>query len=363
MNKLRVGLIGLGRIAESHLAAYKEVDTVEVVAGAEINPERLHEITRRWRIRGYKHHDEMLNKEDLDIVCILTPPRVHREIIEMVAAHGINILCEKPIAVTLEDAEGIVSACNRAGVKFYYGSSYRSLPACIKAKEMIDEGLLGDINLMLEIYAGGEGMEGWHDLGPRHYPLGGPGGGGMGLVDHGIHMADIFRWFSGSEVTKVIGRGNYSGETPATEYLTMVFKSGAVGQLVYNEVTYPTSMPYEGIFSLGASWGVTGDLLPGGKWDPQPGSLHIHGKKGALRIFHYANKLFFFGSDRQEQVPILDRPNPGHFGLQMEAFVNSVVHGTEPAVTGLDGLKALQIVLAAYESYESNSVVAISDIA
>jgi len=363
MKRLRIGIIGLGRIADSHLAAYREIDTVEVVAGAEINPERLHEITRRWGISGYAQHDEMLIKEDVDIVVILTPPRVHREIIEMVAGRGIDILCEKPIAIALEDAERIISVCNRTGVKFYYGSSYRSLPACIKAKEMIDEGLLGDIYLMLEVYVGGEGIDGWNDLGPHHYPIGGPGGGGMGLVDHGIHMADIFRWFSGSEVIRVFGKGNYSGEKPATEYLTMIFKSGAVGQLVYNEVTHPAIMPYEGIFSLGASWGVKGELLPGGKWDHQPGSLYIHGEKGALRIFHYANKLFFFGRDRQEQVPILDRSNPGHFGLQMEAFVNSIVHGTEPPVTGIDGLKALQIILAAYESYETNSVVAIPDIA
>jgi predicted dehydrogenase len=183
----------------------------------------------------------------------------------------------------------------------------------------------------------------------------------MGIVDHGIHMADIFCWLAGSDIDVVFGRGNYSGQPPSAEYVTMMFRNGAIGQLVYHEGTYPAVLPHEGIFSLGATWDVHGDLLPGGKWDPQPQCLYIHGEKGALRIFHYANKMFFLGQEIREEVSLLDIPNPGHFGLQMESFADSITHKRPPKVMGQDGLRALRIVLAAYESHEKKMLIKLSD--
>lgn len=184
----------------------------------------------------------------------------------------------------------------------------------------------------------------------------------MGLVDHGIHLVDIFRWLTGSEVGAVAGRGNYSSMPPETEYLTMIFKNGAIGQLIYNEATYPSDMPVEGIFSWGGSWDIHGNLLPGGGWNAYPGSIRVHGEKGALRIFHYANKLFFFREERQEQIQVPDRPMPSNFALQMESFAKCVMKDDEPEVTGIDGLKALQVVLAAYESFETQKIVPIKPV-
>jgi UDP-N-acetylglucosamine 3-dehydrogenase len=362
MRKLRVGLIGLGGVAEVHLAGYKEVNQIEVVAGAEIQKDRLNNMVKKWGIKGYTNYEEMLDKAKLDIACVLTPPRYHREVTEKAAEYGINVLCEKPMAVTLDDAKAMIAKCEKEGVKFCYGSSYRFLPACRKAKEMIDGGLLGDVSILMEVFIGGQGPKNWHDLGPDHYPLGGPGGGGMGLVDHGIHLVDTFRWLIQSEVESVMGRGNYSGQPPNTELLTMIFKNGAVGQLVYNEATYPSDMPYEGIFSWGGGWDISGNLISGGGWNAQPGSIRVHGEKGALRIFYYANKLFLFGNGKQEQIRVMDRPMPSNFALQMESFSTRLQRGDDPEVAGVDGLKALQIILAAYESFESQKIVQIKSI-
>jgi predicted dehydrogenase len=304
-------------------------------------------------LRGYSI-TEMLAKEKL--ISPVSYPILHREITETLAERRIHILCEKPMAVTLDDARSMISAYEKAGIKFYYGSSFRCLPACAKAKEMIERGDIGNVFLMMETYVGGGGPENWHDLGPHHYTPGGPGGGGMGIVDHGIHTADAFQWLSGSDVEQVFGRGNYSGKAPSTEYVTMLFNNGAIGQLIYNEVTFPSVTPYEGMFSLGASWSVSGDLLPPGNWDPQPGSLHIHGDKGALRIFHYANRLYFFGAERQQEVPLLGKSNPGHFGTQIGPS-RIVSSRQDPAVTGQDGLRALGVILAANESQKKRTLV------
>jgi len=362
MKKLRVGLIGLGGVAEAHLTGYKEVDRIEVVAGAEIREDRLKQMVEKWGFKGYLSYEEMLEKENLDIACVLVPARLHREVTEKAAEYGVHVLCEKPMAITLDDAEAMIKKCEKEGVKFCYGATYRFLSACRKAKEMIDKNMLGNIMLLMETLVGGKGFKNFRDAGSQHYPVGGPGGGGMGLVDHGIHLIDMFMWLTASEVESVFGRGNYSGQTPGTEYLTMISKNGAIGQLVYNEATFSSDMPYEGIFSWGGSWDINYNLILGGGWDVQPGNFRVHGEKGALRVFHYANKLFFFGENKQEQVPLLHQPMPGNFMLQMESFANRLIRGEEPEVTGYDGLRALQVLLAAYECFENKKVVSIKSI-
>jgi len=357
MKKLRVGLIGLGNVAVGHLQGYTEVNQVEVVAGTDLRKDRVSQMAKQWKFNAYTDYDKMINSENLDIVCILTPPGVRRQITESAAESGVHILCEKPITLTLEDAKAMITKCNKEGVKLFYGSCYRFLPACMKAKELIDTEELGELSFLLEMFIGGEGLHRWHAL--PHYPAGSPGGGGYGLIDHGIHLVDIFRWFTGSEVETVFGRGIISGDPPTTEYMTLGFKNGTVGQLLYNESTFPSDLPNEGLFSWGLGWGLTGGLgTPG--WDPNPGSIRVHGSRGALRIFHYANKLFFFGDGQHKQISVLDRPHPGNFGLQMESFANSILLDEEPEVSGIDGLKALQLILAAYESFETQNIVSIT---
>lgn len=363
MKKLRVGLIGLGGVAEAHLEGYKEVGSIEVVAGAEIHPERLERMVNKWHIKGYGDYEEMLAKEKLDIACVLVPAISHREVTERVADSGVHVLCEKPLTITIEDAKAMIATCKKTGVKLGYGASYRFLPACRKAKEIIEAGRLGKLMLLMEVYAGGKGYENFRDAGPHHYPAGGPGGGGMGLVDHGIHLIDMFMWLTGSRVETVFGRGNFSGKPPGTEYVTMNLSDGAVGQLVYNEATYPCEMPYEGIYSSGGSWDINYNLTLGGGWDSQPQNFRVYGTKGALRVFHYANKLFFFGDEKEAQIPVLDRPMPGNFAMQMESFADAVLKGEEPEATGHDGLNALQVALAAYKSQDTQKIVKIEPVA
>ena len=143
----------------------------------------------------------------------------------------------------------------------------------------------------------------------------------------------------------------------------MFFANGAIGQLVYNDATFPADLPYEGIFSWGAGWDATYKLIPGGNWNDTPGNIRVHGTKGALRIYHYPNKLFFFSEDKQKQITVQDRPMPGNFAMQLESLVQSILNDSKPEVTGLDGIKALQVLLAAYESYETKKLVSIEPLA
>jgi len=357
MNKLRVGLIGLGGVAEAHLEGYKQVETIQVVAGAEIQTERLARMAEKWRFKGYSDYGQMLAEENLDIACVLTPARFHREVTARVAEAGVHVLCEKPLAVSLDDARAMIEVCDKRGVKLAYGATWRFLPACRKAKEIIESGRLGRVMLMMETYVGGRGYDNFRDAGPMHYPPGGPGGGGMGLIDHGIHLIDMFMWLTGSPAASVFGRGNISGQPPATEYLTMILQNGAVGQLVYNEATLPCEMPTEGIFSWGGSWDINYNMTLGGGWEAQPQNFRVYGTRGALRVFHYANKLFLYEEGRREQIRVLDRPMPGNFAMQMESFARAIQEKKSPEATGSDGLRALAVALAAYKSHETQGLV------
>jgi len=262
------------------------------------------------------------------------------------------------MAVTLEDCRAMIADCARCGVKFGYGSTYRFLPAVRKAREIVADGEIGDVLFLTEHWVGGTGPDGWHEYGPHHYPPGGPGGGGMGVVDHGIHLVDIFSWLTGSEVETVVGRGNISGGEPQTEFLTMLFRSGAVGQLFYNEITFSSDLPTDGIFSLGGRWTPQGRVAPGGNWDEHPLSIRVHGTKGALRVFPYANHLFHNTGDEMKQIPLDGPPMPGNFTGQLEAFAECVRQDSEPEATGDDGVRSLAVVLAAYRSFEEKRFVA-----
>jgi len=344
---LKVGLIGLGGVSEAHLSAYAQVAEIQVVAAAEPRPQRLNEMCVLHGFRGYTDYREMLQTENLDIGCVLVPASLHREVTVACAESGVHVLCEKPMAISLIDAQTMVSVCAQQAVKFFYGASYRFLPAIQKAGELIKAGAIGEVTLMTESVVGGSGPEGHVPLGSAHCPQGGPGGSGMGLVDHGIHMIDLFPWLAHSSIVEVTGRGNISGEAPATEYTCMRLASGAVCHLLYNDCTFDTDLPAEGIFSHGDAWDIHGHV-PADTWHAHPGCIRIYGTRGSLRIFHYANYLFLHDQDSLRQIPLVNQPPPAQFGLQMQSFARSVREDQPPEVTGQDGINALQALLSVY---------------
>lgn len=358
MKKLRVGVIGAGGgVAAVHFQAYQDLDSIDVVAGAELNEAALLRVTERWGVKGYLDFEEMLKEEQLDIACICVPARYHRQVAEKVAEFGVNILIEKPLATTLEDGQAIIDKCRQEGVKLYYGASYRTLTANVTAREMIRNGDLGEISMALELVVAGEGLDSYQECGPHHYPAGTPGGSGLGVIDHGIHLIDLFCWYLDTEVNSVFGRGNISGETPASEHVTVTYKNGAVVHLIANAISFSAQLPTEGVFRWGGSWNPDGNLSLEPSWDSNPLSFQIHGSKGALKVFPYAEQLIYFAKDTIKPIRVESNPMPGNFSRQMESFVDSLINDKEPAVSGEDGMRALKIILAAYESAAKQQVI------
>lgn len=359
-HKLRVGIIGLGSVGELHLTAYQALlEEIEIVAASELDTLRLQHFASHSGFRPYADYLRMLEVEKLDLACVLTPAATHAEITVACARAGLHVLCEKPLAITLEAAQGMITACQKADVRLCYGASYRFLPAIRSARDLILAGAIGDVLLLREQVVTGAGPESHRFMGFAHYPEGGPGGSGMGLVDHGIHLIDTFSWLMDSDIESVFGRGDIAGKNPATEYMLMNFSNGAVGQLVYNDGTFATDLPHEGIFSRGGGWGGKG-YVPPGRWATSPGCIHVHGTKGALRIFHYANALFLVTRSGIEEVSLAGRASPAHFASQLKTFVGNIRENQSPEVPGEVGLTALKVLLHAYESFVTGKLARVA---
>lgn len=351
---LSIGIIGLGGVAQAHLQAIELLSCVRLIAVCDVRPDAAKEVAHRFSATPFTNYHELLEVEGLDLVMVLTPASTHRPIVEAVAAKGLPVFCEKPIAVSLEDAQAMVAACEQAGVKLFYGSSYRYLPAMIKARELIQAGAIGRVQLVTEQLVGGHGELGYQELPPIHYPLGGPGGPGMGLVDHGVHLIDTIPWLCDSPITEAYGRGHISGEAPSSEFMIMHLANGAIGHLIYNAATYTSSLPNEGMFSGGQAWQTDASVADAGGWENEPGSIAVYGSHGALRIFHYTNALFINTGDGPKQLPLSGRAAFGHFATQLETCVDDIVLDRTPAVPGAEGVIALSAMTKVYASMAHN---------
>lgn len=349
MRPLRIGIVGFGAVARLHIESYRNLIDVEVVGVTDNDPARLEEAQHKYGVPTYPTVDELLKKSSPDIVCILTPPAAHEEIVCRCAAAHVHVLCEKPLALSVEACKRMISVCRENDVRLCYGASYRYLPALIVAEGIVRRGDLGEILLLREYAIGGRGPS-HRDTRHAHFPPGGPGGSGMGLYDHGIHLVDVFAWLANSPVTRIWGRGNISGQSQGPEFLHLEYASGAIGQLLYEDGTYSTDLPQEGAFAWAAGWSVGGDDedVRSGAWQSHPGCIHVHGTRGALRIFHYANSVFWRDDRGIRQVPVPGEACPANFSVQLEAFAAAIRNGGPTPVPGEAGLEACRTLLAVY---------------
>lgn len=349
-----VAVIGLGMVADGHLAAYREVPEVQIVAVVDPRVERTREVAARLGVRGFHSCEEMLRHLRPTIGCILSTVASHRENTELLANAGVHVLCEKPMTNNLDDARAMALACQRNGVQFMYGSSYRFLPTIARARELIASGAIGRIMLIEERGVTGSGADQFTPMSSAHYPHGTPGGGGFGIVDHGIHLLDVFPWLLGSPIRRAFGRGNHTGSSMNTEFALLEHECGALGWLVYDEATVSSDMPWEGLFASGLTWkhGIGFGGEPG-DWLGEAASIRVHGTHGALRIYYYANRLFLSVPAGAREIQVSPAAAPTHFGRQLRAFVAALAESAAAPVGPAIGIQALNALMAIYRSAES----------
>ncbi|HKV46079.1 MAG TPA: Gfo/Idh/MocA family oxidoreductase [bacterium] len=341
MPPLRVGLIGCGSIARSaHLPAmYTLNDRVRLVATADLNEAAAQAAAAPWAAAVYTDGHGLVRRDDLDVVMIATPEASHRQWTEAAAAAGKHVLCEKPMAPSLADADAMIAACRAAGVRLMIGHSRRFTRRYLEIRRAIDRGQVGTVRLIREnerrsrprlgVSAGYYTAEHW---------TGDPSMSVGAAVTNGIHEADLLRWFAGSEPVLIAAEHKVTveGNRGVPDFITYTvrFASGAVGS---SEIS---------------------NCLPPGY--PAFHQCEIYGTRGAVRAKdHELVSLTRYrdeGADHPESGRVLLH-NLTAYVREWTGFLDAVQHDRPLPMPPDDARAALRLALAAAESARTGRVV------
>jgi predicted dehydrogenase len=331
---VRIGVIGTGGIAKAHVEGYQYAGA-EVVALCDVNPTTLDARQTEWNVaNGYTSYQDLLNDPTIAAVSICTPNSSHHPITLAAAAAGKHVLCEKPVSMDLAQAEEMINACEKAGVVFQVGHHMRSWAAATQAKGMIDHGHIGDIT-----YARFRQAHDWGGASEVRGVFGSKEASGGGtLLDNGCHLFDLARYFGGN-VTDVFARistRKFDIEVEDTAISSLGFASGALGQV---EVAWTGTGWQEAFWIFGTE-----------------GSMECDNRVGS-NILTYRYRRSSGTNWADTDVATYDlKALPSH--SQHVANFLAAIDGSGPVVcSGTDGLEAVRLVLASYESAATGSVV------
>ena len=161
--KLGFAIYGCGMISSVHANSVLEIEDAELIGVADISYERASDFAKKYNVRAFSDYSELLNSEEVDAVCICTPSGTHADLaIEALRAKK-NVILEKPMAITVQDCDRIIAACEECGKRLMVISQLREKPDIIRAKEIIASGKLGKIvlcNLQMKYYRSPEYYKG-----------------------------------------------------------------------------------------------------------------------------------------------------------------------------------------------------------
>ena len=326
MDRIGIGVIGCGTVAGyGHLPATVSVPLVELKAVADINRERVRKVAEKYGVEAYTDYRGLLKRKDIEAVIVATPTFTHAQIVVDAAKQGKHVLCEKPIAMTLEEADKMIKTAEDYGIKLAIGFTRRSSNSFIKIKELLDKGIIGNLVYIKQvsdwcgpIWAGHERYKWMINKG------GGP------LIDSAVHDFDLLRWYSGSEAERVYAGGRYLKKNivyPDHVNVIVTMKNGVIGYIEH-------------------SWGY---------WKASHTVFHVVGEKGVIIREDKVTKVV-----TEEGIETFETPSDeDRFKIQLESFARAIRGEGEVRATGLDGKLALEIALAALKSIKTGKVVKI----
>jgi UDP-N-acetylglucosamine 3-dehydrogenase len=197
----RVGLVGTSSAAQLHMSGYKEIHNANVVSVCSRKKEHVMAFATNYNVPSfYTDYETMLEKENVDIVDICTPPYLHKDMAVRALETGRHVLCEKPIAIQLEDADEMITKAERNGLKLMIAHCYRFDPAHIEIKSAIDK---GEIGMPRYIRAVKWWVKGGKEMTPDNEYTKLDKFGGL-FIEALIHNADVLRWYLDCEPTETI---------------------------------------------------------------------------------------------------------------------------------------------------------------
>ncbi|MGI8701304.1 MAG: Gfo/Idh/MocA family protein [Nocardioidaceae bacterium] len=324
MTDLRVGIAGAGMIAGVHARAYAAEPGVRVVAVADPVASKAERLASQVGAATLPDLEALI-EADLDILSVCTPSPTHAGLTVQALQAGLNVLCEKPIARSLDDASSIVRASEPAAGICMIGHVSRFEPDHRQAQQVVESGQLGELQMMSHSIT--TSLPGWSEVGwLANLDLsGGP------VVDLAVHSFDYLSWVSGSQPIRLHAVGADTAVGPSTYAVAHVrYSSGAIG-LVETSWAHPASHGFQVAVELigtegRLSWSY--DSIAGG-W--------LHRRDGASVRF--------------------DPLGEQGFSSEIHSFVEAVRSGGPPPVPPADGLSALRTSLATLESVRSGATI------
>ncbi|CAJ37091.1 UDP-N-acetylglucosamine 3-dehydrogenase [Methanocella arvoryzae] len=309
---MRVGVIGAGAMGQNHIRTYSQMNDVELVGIADVDQQRIQSLSKQYNTMGFTDYNELL-KQNLDAVSIVVPTTLHRKVAIDAIHAGTNILVEKPIADTIENAQAITDAADAEGLTLMVGHIERFNPAVVKMKQIIDSGKLGKVVSISTSRVG--------PYNPRIRDVG-------VILDIGVHDIDIISYLYNSRVTDVYaiaGKEVHSLEDHASMFLR--YEGDRAGVVEVNWLTPHKTRKFTVIGTEGVAYG-----------DYIEQRVTIHDKEWVR------------DAKIEKREPL---------ALELESFLDACKHHKEPVTTGPDGIHALDVAIAAIDSYKSRSMVKI----
>lgn len=340
LQKLNFALVGCGRIAKRHseLLGNAQIQGAELAAVCDIAEEKARKIGQQFSVPYFTDMHEMMKRVNIDVVVVLTESGNHAEHVVALAPYGKHIVVEKPMALTLDDADAMIQACDNASVKLFVVKQNRFNVPVIKTYQALKAGRFGKLVL-------GTVRVRW--CRPQSYYDQAPWRGtweldGGVLSNQASHHVDLLEWMMG-DVESVFAMGSTALakiEAEDTAIVTLRFKSGALGVIEATTATRPNDLE---------------------------GSLSVLGEGGSVEIGGFAvNKMKVWNFVKPEvgDDEVMDKYSvnpPSVYGFGHQAYYEHVVdcirNDRQQLVDGLVGRKSLELISAIYESIETGKEV------
>ena len=335
--QFKLALVGCGRISRNHFDAIRRIDGLSLSAVCDIVPERVRVASEQEGVPGFTALDEMLRSADCDVVVVCTPSGLHAAQGAQAARAGKHVVTEKPMAITLTQADELVKACDDASVSLFVVKQNRLNPPIQLLRRAIDKGRFGRIYLANTTVR-------WQR--PPEYYAAEPWRGtwefdGGAIMNQASHYVDLMQWLVGPVESVMAKTATQARPIEAEDSGVAIlrFRSGALGVIEVNVLTYPRNLE---------------------------GSITILGEKGSVKIGGTAvnrveHWLFADYDDDDKLVEGASTNPPNVYGYGHEGYYRNVLAAlrgqANPGTDGRAGRKSLELILGIYESAKTGREV------
>jgi UDP-N-acetyl-2-amino-2-deoxyglucuronate dehydrogenase len=339
----RIALVGCGRISKNHFDAIRKVDGLSLAAVCDTDAERARRAGEEQGVPAYRTIDDMLRASDdeapFDIVAICTPSGLHSAHGAAAARAGKHVVTEKPMAISLTQADDLVHACDEAGVQLFVVKQNRLNPPIQLLKRAVDKGRFGRI-YMANVTVRWQRPQEYYDAEPWRGTWEFDGGA---IMNQASHYVDLIQWLVGPVESVLAKTATQARRIEAEDSGVglVKFRSGALGVIEVNVLTYPRNLE---------------------------GSITVLGEKGSVKIGGTAvNRVeHWLFADYDDDDKLVDSANtnpPNVYGYGHEGYyrnVLAVLRGeAKPETDGRAGRKSLELILGLYESAKTGCEVPI----